>query len=58
MALTDAFVKQVEHKGSVIGERCADGGGMYLEGQGRRQVLAPGLSDRRKAADASPRRLS
>lgn len=30
MALTDTFVKQVKHKGSVIGERYADGGGMYL----------------------------
>lgn len=30
MALTDTFVKQVKHKGSAIGERYADGGGMYL----------------------------
>lgn len=30
MALTDTFVKQVKHKGSPIGERYADGGGMYL----------------------------
>lgn len=30
MALTDTFVKQVKHKGAEIGERYADGGGMYL----------------------------
>lgn len=30
MALTDTFVKQVKHKGAAIGERYADGGGMYL----------------------------
>ncbi|MDI3384019.1 tyrosine-type recombinase/integrase [Xenophilus aerolatus] len=30
MALTDTFVKQVKHQGSAIGERYADGGGMYL----------------------------
>lgn len=30
MPLTDTFVKQVKHKGAVIGERYADGGGMYL----------------------------
>ncbi len=30
MALTDTFVKQVKHKGSTVGERYADGGGMYL----------------------------
>lgn len=30
MALTDTFVRQVRHKGSPIGERYADGGGMYL----------------------------
>ncbi|MGJ7523647.1 tyrosine-type recombinase/integrase [Variovorax sp. LT1P1] len=30
MPLTDTFVKQVKHKGSPIGERYADGGGMYL----------------------------
>ena len=30
MALTDTFVKQVKHKGSAVGERYADGGGMYL----------------------------
>ncbi len=30
MALTDTFVKQVKHKGAVIGERYADGGGMYF----------------------------
>ncbi len=30
MALTDTFVKQVPHKGSVAGEKYADGGGMYL----------------------------
>ncbi len=28
--LTDTFVRQVKHKGSEIGERYADGGGMYL----------------------------
>lgn len=30
MALTDTFVRQVKHKGAKIGERYADGGGMYL----------------------------
>ncbi|BEP58340.1 hypothetical protein GmRootV118_55840 [Variovorax sp. V118] len=30
MALTDTFVRQVKHKGAEIGERYADGGGMYL----------------------------
>ncbi|RUR70996.1 DUF4102 domain-containing protein [Variovorax guangxiensis] len=30
MPLTDTFVKQVKHQGAVIGERYADGGGMYL----------------------------
>lgn len=30
MALTDTFVRQVRHKGAEIGERYADGGGMYL----------------------------
>jgi hypothetical protein len=30
MALTATFVKQVKHKGAAIGERYADGGGMYL----------------------------
>lgn len=30
MGLTDTFVKQVKHKGAEIGERYADGGGMYL----------------------------
>jgi integrase len=30
MALTDTFIKQVKHKGAAIGERYADGGGMYL----------------------------
>jgi len=30
MALTDTFVRQVKHKGTEIGERYADGGGMYL----------------------------
>lgn len=28
--LTDTFVRQVKHKGADIGERYADGGGMYL----------------------------
>ncbi len=28
--LTDTFVRQVKHKGTEIGERYADGGGMYL----------------------------
>ncbi|RUR65895.1 DUF4102 domain-containing protein [Variovorax guangxiensis] len=36
MPLTDTFVKQVKHKGAAIGERYADGGGMYL------RVKAPG----------------
>jgi hypothetical protein len=30
MPLTDTFVRQVKHKGATIGERYADGGGMYL----------------------------
>lgn len=30
MSLNPTFVKQVVHKGSAIGERYADGGGMYL----------------------------
>ncbi len=30
MALTDTFTKQVKSKGSKIGEKYADGGGMYL----------------------------
>ena len=30
MALTNTFVSQVKHKGAEIGERYADGGGMYL----------------------------
>ena len=30
MALTDTFVRQVKHQGSDIGERYADGGGLYL----------------------------
>ncbi|MGJ7575790.1 tyrosine-type recombinase/integrase [Variovorax sp. RB2P76] len=30
MPLTDTLVKQLKHKGSVISERYADGGGMYL----------------------------
>jgi integrase len=30
MPLTDTFVRQAKHKGSAIGERYADGGGMYL----------------------------
>lgn len=30
MPLTDTFVRQVKHQGSEIGERYADGGGMYL----------------------------
>ena len=30
MPLNDTFVRQVKHKGAVIGERYADGGGMYL----------------------------
>jgi integrase len=30
MALTDTFVRGVKHKGSPIGERYADGGGLYL----------------------------
>jgi integrase len=30
MPLTDVFVRQVKHKGAAIGERYADGGGMYL----------------------------
>ena len=28
--LTDTFVRQVKHKGSEIGKRYADGGGVYL----------------------------
>ncbi|CAN7496165.1 Arm DNA-binding domain-containing protein [Variovorax sp. LjRoot175] len=28
--LTDTFMRQVKHKGAAIGERYADGGGMYL----------------------------
>ncbi len=34
MALTDTFVRQVKHKGAEIGERYADGGGMYLRVKG------------------------
>ena len=30
MSLTDTFVRQVKHQGSEIGERYADGGGLYL----------------------------
>lgn len=30
MPLTDTFIKQVKHKGTPIGERYADGGGLYL----------------------------
>ncbi len=30
MALTDTFVKQLKHSGSVAGDKHADGGGMYL----------------------------
>jgi hypothetical protein len=30
LPLTDTFVRPVKHKGARIGERYADGGGMYL----------------------------
>lgn len=30
MPLTDLFVRPVKHKGSPMGERYIDGGGMYL----------------------------
>lgn len=30
MSLTDTFVRQVKHQGAEIGERYADGGGLYL----------------------------
>ncbi|WP_373423323.1 Arm DNA-binding domain-containing protein [Variovorax paradoxus] len=36
MPLTDTIARQVKHKGAEIGERYADGGGMYL------RVKAPG----------------
>jgi hypothetical protein len=30
LPLTDTFARQVKHKGARIGERYADGGGMYV----------------------------
>lgn len=30
MALTDTFVRQVKHSGAAVGDKYADGGGMYL----------------------------
>lgn len=54
--LTDIFVKNVKHKGSLAGEKYSDGGGMYLlvkapgkywrldyRGNGKRKTLALGV---------------
>jgi hypothetical protein len=30
MTLTDTFVQKLKHKGSSVGEKYSDGGGMYL----------------------------
>jgi integrase len=69
MALTDTFVKQVKHKGSAIGERYADGGGMYLRVKaagkywrldyridGKAQTLALGIYPEVSLAKARQRR--
>lgn len=69
MALTDTFVKQVKHKGAAIGERYADGGGMYLRVKaagkywrmdyridGRAKVLSLGVYPAVTLAEARRRR--
>ncbi|MGJ7498332.1 tyrosine-type recombinase/integrase [Variovorax sp. RT4R15] len=69
MALTDTFVRQVKHKGSLIGERYADGGGMYLRVkaagkywrldyriEGKPKVLALGVYPEVTLAEARDRR--
>jgi integrase len=69
MALTDTFVKQVKHKGSEIGERYADGGGMYLRVKaagkywrldyridGKAKTLAMGVYPEVSLAEARQRR--
>ena len=69
MALTDTFVKQVKHKGAAIGERYADGGGMYLRVKaagkywrmeyrihGRAKTLALGVYPAVTLAEARKRR--
>jgi len=69
MPLTDTFVKQVKHRGAVIGERYADGRGMYLRVKaagkywrmdyrfhGRAKTLALGVYPAVTLAEARKRR--
>lgn len=69
MALTDTFVRQVKHKGAAIGERYADGGGLYLRVKaagkywrldyridGKPKVLALGVYPAVTLAEARERR--
>jgi integrase len=71
MPLTDTFVKQQKHKGSAVGERYADGGGMYLRVnavgkywrmdyrfQGKAKTLALGVYPAITLAEARRRRDS